>query len=75
MAAALLIGNYDGYVGMTHDIFAVYGQHHLAATNANWKVGAPEFTWEAVMEAFFPRPGLHEAVCERLARRHAPRAG
>ena len=56
VAAALLIGNYDGYVGMTHDIFAVYGQHHLAATNANWKVGAPEFTWEAVMETFFPRP-------------------
>lgn len=54
--AALLIGNYDGYVGMTHDIFAIYGQHHLAKTNANWKVGAPEFTWEAVMETFFPRP-------------------
>ncbi len=54
--AALLLGNYDGYVGMTHDIFAVFGQHHLAATNANWKCGAPEFTWEAVMEEFFPRP-------------------
>ena len=54
--AALLIGNYDGYVGMTHDIFAVFGQHHLAATNVNWKCGAPEFTWEAVMETFFPRP-------------------
>lgn len=54
--AALVLGNYDGYVGMTHDIFAIYGQHHLAKTNANWKVGAPEFTWEAVMETFFPRP-------------------
>ena len=54
--AALLIGNYDGYVGMTHDIFAVFGQHHIAATNANWKCGAPEFTWEAVMDAFYPRP-------------------
>ena len=54
--AALLIGNCDGYVGMTHDIFAVFGQHHLAATNANWKCAAPEFTWEDVMEAFFPRP-------------------
>ena len=53
---ALLIGNYDGYVGMTHDIFAVFGQHHIAATNANWKCGAPEFTWEAVMDAFYPRP-------------------
>lgn len=54
--AALVLGNYDGYVGMTHDVFAIYGQHHLAKTNANWKVGAPEFTWEAVMETFFPRP-------------------
>ena len=54
--AALLIGNLDGYVGMTHDIFAVFGQHHLAVTNANWRCGAPEFTWEAVMEEFFPRP-------------------
>lgn len=54
--AALLLGNYDGYVGMTHDIFAVFGQHHIAATNANWKCCAPEFTWEAVMETFFPRP-------------------
>ena len=31
-------------------------QHHIAATNSNWKCGAPEFTWEAVMEEFFPRP-------------------
>ena len=54
--AALLIGNCDGYVGMTHDIFAVFGQHHLAATNANWKCAAPEYTWEDVMETFFPRP-------------------
>ncbi|MBQ6330117.1 MAG: hypothetical protein IJI35_13945 [Kiritimatiellae bacterium] len=54
--AALLVGNLDGYVGMTHDIFAVFGQHHIAATNANWRCGAPEFTWEAVMETFFPRP-------------------
>ena len=54
--AALLIGNLDCYVGMTHDIFAVFGQHHIAATNANWRCGAPEFTWEAVMEEFFPRP-------------------
>ena len=54
--AALLIGNLDGYVGMTHDIFAVFGQHHIAATNANWRCAAPEFTWEAVMEEFFPRP-------------------
>lgn len=54
--AALLIGNLDGYVGMTFDTFAIFGQHHIAATNANWRCGAPEFTWEAVMEEFFPRP-------------------
>ena len=54
--AALLLGNYDGYVGMTYPIFAIFGQHHLAETNANWKCGAPEFTWEAVMEEFFPHP-------------------
>ena len=54
--AALLIGNFDGYVGMTFDTFAIFGQHHIAATNANWRCGAPEFTWEAVMEEFFPRP-------------------
>ena len=54
--AALLLGNCDGYVGMTWDTFAVFGQHHLAKTNANWRCGAPEFTWEAVMETFFPRP-------------------
>lgn len=54
--AALVLGNYDGYCGMTHDIFAIYAQHHLAGTNANWKCAAPEFTWEAVMNTFFPRP-------------------
>lgn len=53
---ALLLGNYDGYVGMTWDTFAVFGQHHLAATNANWRCAVPEFTWEAVMDEFFPRP-------------------
>ena len=54
--AALAIGNFDGYVGMTWDTFAVFGQHHLAVSNSNWRVGAPEFTWEAMMEAFYPRP-------------------
>ena len=54
--AALALGNYDGYVGMTWNTFAIFGQHHLAATNANWRVGAPEFTWEAIMEEFYPRP-------------------
>lgn len=54
--AALLLGNYDGYVGMTFDVFAIFGQHHLAVTNANWRCGAPEFSWEALMETFFPRP-------------------
>ncbi len=54
--AALLLGNYDGYVGMTYPIFATFGQHHLAVSNANWKCAAPEYTWEAVMELFFPHP-------------------
>lgn len=54
--AALLIGNCDGYVGMTWDSFAIFGQHHIAKTNLNWRCGAPEFTWEHVMETFFPRP-------------------
>ncbi len=56
VGAALLLGNYDGYVGMTYPIFATFGQHHLAVSNANWKCAAPEYTWEAVMEAFFPHP-------------------
>ena len=54
--AALALGNYDGYVGMTWDTFSIFGQHHLAASNKNWRVGAPEFTWEAMMEVFYPRP-------------------
>lgn len=54
--AALLLGNYDGYVGMTHDIFSIYGQHHIAKTNSNWKVGAPEYSWNAAQDVFFPRP-------------------
>lgn len=54
--SALLVGNLDGYVGMTFDTFAIFGQHHIAATNANWRCAAPEFTWEAVMEEFYPRP-------------------
>ncbi len=54
--AALLLGNYDGYVGMTYPTFAIFGQHHLATNNANWKCAAPEYTWEAVMEMFFPHP-------------------
>ena len=54
--AALLLGNLDGYVGMTYPIFAIFGQHHLATNNPNWKCAAPEYTWEAVMEEFFPHP-------------------
>ena len=54
--AALLLGNLDGYVGMTWPTFAIFGQHHLATNNPNWKCAAPEYTWEAVMEACFPHP-------------------
>ena len=56
VSAALLLGNCDGYAGMTFDTFAIFGQHHLAETNSNWRCGAPEFTWEAVADRFFPRP-------------------
>lgn len=54
--AALVLGNYDGFVGMTFDTFAIFGQHHLAATNSNWRCGAPENTWILTMDTFFPRP-------------------
>ena len=53
---ALALGNYDGYVGMTFDIFATFGQHHLAATNANWRCGKSEETWNALQDLFWPRP-------------------
>lgn len=53
---AVALGNCDGYVGMTFDIFATFGQHHLAATNANWRCGKSEETWNAVQDLFWPRP-------------------
>ena len=53
---AVALGNYDGYVGMTWDTFAIFGQHHLAATNANWRCGKSDETWDAVQELFWPRP-------------------
>ena len=53
---AVALGNFDGYVGMTWDTFAIFGQHHLAATNANWRCGRSEETWDAVQELFWPRP-------------------
>lgn len=53
---AVALGNLDGYVGMTFDTFAIFGQHHLAATNGNWRCGRSEETWDAVQDLFWPRP-------------------
>ncbi len=53
---ALALGDGDAFVGMTTDWFAVWGQHAQAATNANWRCGAPEETWLRLQDLFFPRP-------------------
>ena len=47
----------DGFVGMTTDWFAVWGQHKQAETNQNWRCGLPEDTWLRVKDTFFPVPG------------------
>ena len=52
--AAFVMGNNDGFVGMCHPSFAIWGQHATAATNADWRCGAPEATWELVKETVFP---------------------
>ena len=52
--AAFIMGNNDGFVGMCHPSFAVWGQHETAAANAEWRCGAPEETWELVKETAFP---------------------
>lgn len=54
---AFALGNGDAFVGMTHDSFAVWGQHEQAATNSNWRCGLPEQTWNRVKQTFFPCPG------------------
>ncbi len=51
---ALVLGNTDGYVGMSHEFFAAWGQHQRAATNLNWKCGAPEATWQLAQDVFYP---------------------
>lgn len=52
--AAFVMGNNDGFVGMCHQSFAIWGQHETAATNAEWRCGAPEETWELVKDTVFP---------------------
>ncbi|MBR1609552.1 MAG: hypothetical protein IJ678_08070, partial [Kiritimatiellae bacterium] len=52
---AFALGNGDSYVGMYVDWFAVWGLHEKAETNANYRYGAPEFTWLRVQDTFFPR--------------------
>jgi hypothetical protein len=54
---AFVLGNNDNYVGMSSPIFAIWGQHKTAATNANWRYTLPEETWQTVQDAFFPTPG------------------
>ena len=53
---ALLLGNCDGWVGLYHEMFAVWAQHATAEANPLWKYGDPERTWKAAMGVFFPTP-------------------
>ena len=53
---AMLLGNCDAYVGMSHGGFAIWAQHETAETNSNWKYGDPELTWQAAQSVFFPTP-------------------
>ena len=53
---ALLLGNCDSWVGLYHDMFAVWAQHATAKKNPLWKYGTPERTWQAAMNVFFPTP-------------------
>ena len=52
--AAFVLGNNDGFVGMSFPSFAIWGQHGTAETNKNWKCGSPEATWGAVKSVAFP---------------------
>ncbi len=51
---AIVLGNNDAFVGMSHEFFATWAQHKRAETNLNWKCGAPETTWGLVQDVFFP---------------------
>jgi len=53
---ALLLGNCDSWVGMYHDMFAIWAQHATAEKNPLWRYGTPERTWQAAMSVFFPTP-------------------
>ncbi|MBO7655383.1 MAG: hypothetical protein J6U40_10730, partial [Kiritimatiellae bacterium] len=53
---AFVLGNNDAFVGMDHPIFAVWGQHENAATNANWKYSRPEKSWISVQNLAYPMP-------------------
>ncbi len=52
---ALVLGNNDGFVGMSHPSFAIWAQHKQAETNQLWRYGAPEYTWGLAQDVFFPR--------------------
>ncbi len=49
-----ILGEGGAYVGMTHPIFAMWGQHGQAKTNQNWRCGLPEWTWNKLQTIFYP---------------------
>ena len=52
--AAFVMGNHDGFVGMSFPSFAIWAQHATASNNVNWRCGAPESTWHLAKEIAFP---------------------
>ena len=52
--AAFVLGNNDAYVGMTHEMFAMWGQHENAASNRNWRCSLPEQTWRTIQQIVYP---------------------
>ncbi len=49
-----ILGEGGAYVGMTHPVFAMWGQHGQAKTNKNWRCGPPEWTWNKLQTIFYP---------------------
>lgn len=52
--SAFVMGNHDGFVGMSFPSFAIWAQHATASNNVNWRCGAPESTWQLAKEIAFP---------------------
>lgn len=51
---ALVLGNTDGYVGLTGPWLAMWGNHKEAVSNKLWRCGAPEQTFRALKDKFYP---------------------